>query len=281
MKVASTLEGRLASALMTAHPTRAAAALERLGESSALGLLGEASKEDLARVLPALSPHFAAAVIAELPANAVGAALELLPVDVGVRMARLLDASVRSAVVGSLPSELEASFNALLTYPADTAGGLMDPSVLALADDLSAEDALDRVRELPEKARYNLYVVDRAQQLVGVLNLRELLLARPSSRLSELMRRNPHQLTAETGRANIVAHPGWRAVHCLPVVDGQNHYLGAIRYRTLRQIEDVLHRRDGRDDDQTMRALGEIFSVGAGGVLQALTSSGLRDGSDR
>jgi magnesium transporter len=145
----------------------------------------------------------------------------------------------------------------------------MDPEVLALPLDLTAGEALARVREQPEQARYNLYVVDGEQRLVGALNLRELLVADPSDRLADLMASEPLRLVATADRALVVSHPGWRRVHALPVVDEDDRYLGALRYHTLRELEEELLR--GRHEDRsTADALGDLFAAGAAGLLEAL-----------
>lgn len=262
------LESSLARELISAHPMRAAAVLERLGLSATIGFLRRLSAMELARIIPSLSPHFATRAIESLSIEQITEMVEELPSDIQPRVARLLGARAE-AVLEALPAGLGRALGTILRFPPDSAGGLMDSRVLALPFDMTAGDAVARVRELSENARYNLYVVDREQRLLGVLTLRELLLASPASRLSDLMVRNPHRLNASTSRANIIMHPGWREVHAIPVVDDQNRYLGAIRYRTLRSLEDELRPRDG---DATVEALGEILAVGANGMLRALTT---------
>jgi Mg/Co/Ni transporter MgtE len=128
------------------------------------------------------------------------------------------------------------------------------------------------VREASGQARYNVYVVDRTQALVGVVNLHELLLAPDGVTLADVMVPDPVRLDARADRAAVVAHPGWRRVHSIPVVDEQGGYLGAVRYRTLRQLEDELLGAAETDADAA-RALGELFAAGASGLLDALTDS--------
>ena len=149
----------------------------------------------------------------------------------------------------------------------------MDPQVLSLADDLTAKEALDLIRHSPEHARYNLYIVDREQVLVGVLNLRELLLARPPERISAFMHTRVHRLPAHADRRAIVAHPGWQEVHALPVVDAGGIFLGAIRFGTLRKIEDTLRGGTSADGSATIDALGDLFSVGVAGVIDGLATT--------
>lgn len=271
------LESTLAETLLQRHPMRAAKALEQLGLAPVIEFLSGISQEQLARVVPLLSPQFAAEVLRALPSETVAGMLASLPRDVAARLARGLGER-REDVIALLPEQSQASLGVLLRFPPDTAGGLMDPTVLALPDDLSAEDALDRIRELSANARYNLYVVDRQQHLVGVLNLRELFLAGPKTRLAALMVERPHALPATAGRASIITHPGWREAHALPVVDESGRYLGAIRYRTLRMLEDAFRSRGLQDE--ASGALGELLAVGAGGLVRALTSAPATDAED-
>lgn len=265
------LDSRLAEALLTRHPMRAALVLEQLGLGPAIAFLSEVSPGHLARVVPLLSQQLAGELLRALPVDSVAGLLATANEDIAARLARGLGDRV-DAVLERIPGERRASLASLLRYPADSAGGLMDPNVLSLPGDLSAEEALARVRELSTSARYNVYIVDRQQRLIGVLNLRELLLAAPAARLDALMISQPHSLPASAGRASIIAHPGWREAHSLPVVDEQGRYVGAIRYRTLRTLEETLRSRV--PETETAQALGELLAVGAGGLVRALTSSG-------
>jgi magnesium transporter len=229
--------------------------------------------DEAAQVLRRLSPHRAADVVAGLTDERVAALLESLPIAVAARLVRRLAPERAERVLEALPAGLARSLRAIVRFPEHSAGALLDPNVLALPEDLTAREALARVREAADQARYNVYVVDPEQKLVGVVNLRELFLAKPAARLTDLMVRGPIALSAEADRVAIVSHPGWREVHSLPVVDGEGVYLGAVRYRTLRELEEQLFRGGHRDAD-ARAALGELFSAGASGLLDALTTVG-------
>jgi magnesium transporter len=267
------LVAALADQLLCRHPERAASVLERHGPAAVTARLRRLEPAAAAEVLRRLSPQRATAVLAALPHDEAAALLAALPLEAAARLLRRLDAPDRAARLEALEPRLARSLRGLLRFEAHSAGALMDPEVLALPLDLSAGEALARVREQPEQARYNLYVVDGEQRLVGALNLRELLLAKAEERLAELMVPDPLRLPASADRTRVVAHPGWRQVHALPVVDEENHYLGAVRYHTLRELEAELLRRESADGD-TARALGELFATGAAGLLDALAPAG-------
>jgi magnesium transporter len=267
------LESRLAREFVRRHPTRSAGVLERLGAEEAAGMLSRCSAHEAAAVLRRMSPQVAAAALADLGEAKAADILETLPLDVAARLARRVDPELLAAGLERMDPRTGRSLRSLLRFAEDSAGALMDPNVLALPEDATAGEALDRIRSEPENARYNVYVVDRSQHLVGVVNLREILLARPRERLADFMVRNPKRLDANADRAAVVAHPGWREAHALPVVDSEGCYLGAIRYKILRALEEEFLGGEPQDAD-VREALGRLFATGAGGLLDALTSPG-------
>jgi magnesium transporter len=267
------LETRLAQELMQRHPERAAAVLERAGVGEAVRLLGRGEVGFAAALAERTSPFFAADLLESLPPERAAEILGRLGLDTAARLLRRVREDLRERLLESSSPEHARGLRSLLRFPEGTAGALMDPDVLALPEDLTAAEALARVREAPARARYNLYVVDREQRLVGVLNLRELLLARPGDRLEDRMVRDPQCLRADADRASVLAHSGWREVHAIPVVDEAGCYLGAVRYHTLRELEASLLGRRG-EDGRAAAALGELFAAGAAGLLEALAPPG-------
>ena len=269
---------RLAEHALENHADQATAVLERFDAAETVHVLEGAGAESGAAVLERLSPHYAAAVLQGLAPERAARFLGVLPVDGAARILRRVEPAAQEAILAASETRRARSIRRVLGFREGTAGALMDPDVLALPAELSAGEALARVRQLPELARYNLYVVGAGQQLVGAFNLRELLLAREESSLAELMQRNPHRVLASADRASVMAHPGWKHVHALPVVDEEGAFLGAIRYRVLKQLEDDLMGRTGQDLDSAA-AFGELIAAGARGVLDAFSGTvGARSG---
>jgi magnesium transporter len=267
-----TLVRQLADDLLERHPTRATIVLEQLAPDEAIRLLAGSSLASAATIVPCLSPHFATAVLRGLTPERAARILDTLEIDTAARLIRRLEATGRAAILDRLQPTLARGVRAVLRFPKGSAGAMMDPDVLALPQTLTAREALQRVRQAPELARYNLYVVDQQQRLIGALNLRELLLARGRAPLSEIMVPNPHRIRASADRLSVLVHPGWREVHALPVVDEADAYLGALRYRTLRELEEALRAPPDGDADASA-ALGQVFAAGARGVLDALSGT--------
>jgi Mg/Co/Ni transporter MgtE len=266
------LKTRLATDLVAAHPLEAAQAFERLPARDVAALLERLEIEPGARALQQMALYSAAAVATELPEARASEVVERLPTEFAALLLRSVDAAARERLLAALSSRRARELRSLLAFPENTAGSLMDPEVLALPQDLTAKEALVRVREAAGHARYNVYIVDRDQALVGVINLRELLIARPADLLSSLMQTAVQRLAARADRRTIVSHPGWRTVHALPVVDERGRYLGAVRYRTLRRLEEEL-RGALSEETTTARALGGLFRAGASAMLEAMVAS--------
>lgn len=266
------LDAALAAGLIQNHPDEAARVVENLSAESAAGVLAELPPEAGRELLCRIGAHGLDALLPRLEPGPLARMLEDAGADTAARILRRLPEERREQVLEALPERTVAALRVLLRHPEDSAGALLDPDVLSLSAELTAEQALAQVRTHPERARYNLYVTDAEQRLLGALNLRELLLAPADAKLRSVMQPATHRLSARADRHQIAAHPGWRDVHALPVVDESGAYLGAIRYHTLRRIEEELDQAD-TGAGTTARALGELYATGASSVLQAFTGT--------
>ncbi len=265
------LERALAEALIEQQPLEAARALEAERPAAAARVLAEAKPAAAAEVLCRMAPNEAAATLRELGPETGGACLAALRSDRAALLLRRLGEPERAPLLDALPKDEAQALRSLLRFPEETAGALMDPHVLALPADITVREALGRARTAARNARYNVYVVDREHKLVGVLNLRELLMAKPGDAISAVMTQPVRSLPARAGRRAIVDDPGWREAHSLPVVDEDGTYLGALRYRTLRALEQALP-ETAVPGETTARALGDLFRAGAGGLLESLAA---------
>lgn len=263
------LEESLTSRMLAAHPDEAAAELEVLPDHEVLAVLANAPSAVAAEVLVRLAPLRAAGALSHLDGALAHEVVQHIGLDRAADLVRRMEVDERSGFLESLESDVVGSLEALIAFPDGTAGSLMDTRVLALPVDVTAADAVTRIREEPESVRYNLYVVDRQRRLIGVLNLRELLLADPEQTLESIAHRDVMSIDGYSDSDAIMAHPAWREAHSLPVVDRRGVYLGAIRYRTLRRLERARFR--SRRESPTADALGDLFSTGVEGLLGALT----------
>ena len=239
------LERALAAHLLETDPAAAARALEALPDAAALTVLATAPSREGASVLSQIAPHRGSELLAAMRTAEAEQILDELGADHAADLVRRLPPRDRKRFVDSLAPEYGRALSALLDLPSGTAGALMDSRVLALPEDVTVADAVTQIRQSPQHVRYNLYVVDRERRLVGVLNLRELLLADPGGTLGSIALREVLSIFAGEDRRAVLEHPAWREAHSLPVVDRRGVYLGAIRYRTWRRLADEADRGRG------------------------------------
>lgn len=263
----------LCGTFVVAHPRDAARVLERLPAEDVAALLDAMPPGTSARAFEQMTPTTAAGSLQRMRTDAAAALVAGLRSDLAASLLRRVDSAVQAAVLERLPQAEARVLRAVLRYPEGTAGALMDPRAIAVADDVAAREALAAVRRSPRDRLSYLFVVDRAHRLAGVADLGELMQARPGDLVAAIMDRSVSRLPARTGRAGILAHPGWRRFHTLPVVDEESRFVGAIRYEVFRALEDDAEDKARRQDAvTTVVALGELYWLGLSSVLDGLAS---------
>src|SRR5579859_6239251 len=133
------------------------------------------------RILSEMDPELAASVLTDMEPPEASMVVAAMAPDDAVDVLEYLPARVHDAIVGEMEPDEAAEVRNLERYPRDTAGGIMTPEVTALAEDLTVEQAIDELRRLNEtlEQMFYVYVVDQRSHLVGVLSMRDLILARP------------------------------------------------------------------------------------------------------
>jgi len=169
-----------------------------------------------------------------------------------------LDAERRAPVVALLPEAKRAELQRADLYPPSSAGRVMTTRLLALDEGVTAQEAIEAIRQAGDDAEsiLYLYVVDEKQKLRGVVPLRRLVAASPNRRCGELMVQDPVSVRAEADQeevAQIVARYNLLAV---PVVDGEDRILGVITVDDVIEViteeatEDMYHLAGLSDEDR-------------------------------
>lgn len=257
----------LARRFLATHPSDAARVLERFGGSLAAELVAGLPVDRLLPLIEALADDVAADCVAGLPDAAAARLLVELDLDEAAALMRRMNEPDHRRLLQALPKDNADQLGRILAFPAGTAGALMDPKVLSVPESLTSGQALEHVRAAPHLTLYYLYLVDSSSHLSGVANLRELMLAEPEQPLAEVAIRSVERLAASADHLAILAHPGWTEFHALPVVDAEGHFVGALRYETLRRLEGQSHTGD---TTSLAVSLGELYWLGLSGILEGL-----------
>jgi magnesium transporter len=228
----------------------AAQQVEEVHSTDGAAVLAGMPSERAAEVAEYLDPKTAADVIAEMPpALAASVLVDMEPPEAGTVLAAMRPddrvdvlASIpqpqRQLMIAQLEPPIQAEVRRLDQYPPDTAGGIMTTQAAALDENITVERAVTLLRKLSQKLEQvvYVYVVNRAGVLVGVLSMRDLILAQADTPLSRIMRREVLSVPATMDQEQVAHIMRQRDFLALPVVDEANRLLGII---TVDDVVDV------------------------------------------
>lgn len=165
-------------------------------------------------------------------------------------LSELTSESVKKLVL-FLPHEDRIETLSLLGYPEDSVGRLMNPDYIEVRDHFTVQDVLNKIRKLGrtiENINF-IYIIDDSEKLIDDINLKELLIVAPETRLSELMDKKYLALhvTDDQEIATSVFRKNNRAV--LPVIDDNDILLGIVT------IDDIL-RIQSEEDTEDIQKMG-------------------------
>ncbi len=270
-------EARLARGFIEAHPARAAMTLEQGSLEQASAVLRAVPTRAAAGVLREMNIPFAADCLVLLVQQnytaAVVAIVGTLTMDDAAAIVRAIPTESRDALLQALPVELRDMLLRILPFADGTAGSVMDPSVFRLPDDVLVVDARARLLRAARDLLYYVYVVDREQHLVGVLDIPELMIARGRDPVSTVMHRHVDRVNVFTPVSIVRDHQGWQSYHAMPVVDEEDRLLGAIRYQTLRRLEREASGRNSEPSRITSGALAELFQLSTSGFVAGIAAT--------
>ncbi|MEE0511701.1 MAG: magnesium transporter [Peptococcaceae bacterium] len=216
-------------------------------------------REEQAALIKVLEPEDAAEVLfamddkermvdllLELPRNMATAIAHEIPSDEAADMLEDLDDNERSRILSLFEDEAVDDITDLLTYESDTAGGLMTTEFVVVPVFVNAEKAIEIIRMYAPDAEtiYYVYVIDGLNHLVGILSLRELIIAGPETTVGDIMRQNVTSVNVRDDQEEVADIMSKYGLLALPVVDDEDHILGII---TVDDIVDVIQDEASED----------------------------------
>ena len=212
------------------HPEDAARAFETLEPAESVRLLKSLPARVALSLLERTSPHAMAPLLSQLDTARTAELMRELPPRVASTILHYLEAVKREEVFSALTEQVSRSLRELAQYPGNTAGGIMEPRVASLSLDFSAQQAISAIRKAPREALHYLYVTQRDGRLIGVLNMRDLLLAAPRDSIERLVRREVASVPDTMAREDVVQLMRERGYLALPVVDFEGRLIGVVKH---------------------------------------------------
>ncbi len=197
-----------------------------LDVETAAEALSELEPETQVEIISGMEPDKAADIIEEMPPDEAADVLSDLPVDKA------------KEILESIEKEEAEDIQELMSHEEDTAGGVMTNEYIAYPPEITVREAIEKFRKDAEEVEtvYYLYIVDIDEKLLGVISLRELLLAHPDAKLSDIMETKLKTVTPGTDEGEVAEIISKYNIVALPVVDAEGYMLG------IATIDDVIDR---------------------------------------
>jgi len=199
---------------------------EDLDVDVAAEALSELKPETQVDIITGMDTDKAADIIEEMPPDEAADILSDLPVDKA------------KEILESIEKEEAEDIQELLSHEEDTAGGLMTNVFIAYLPETTVRKAIENFKKDAEEIEivYYIYVVDADEKLIGVVSLRDMLLADLDAKLSDIMETKLKTVTPETDEMEVAEIISKYNLVVLPVVDIEGFMLGIVT------VDDVLDR---------------------------------------
>jgi magnesium transporter len=234
-KISLTVPRQMVSEL---HPADIADIISQVSQKEGASFFKGLDLETAAEALSELEPDIQAALITGMDTDKAADILEEMPPDEAADVLSDLPVDKAKELLERIEKEEAQDIQELLSHEEDTAGGLMTNEFISYPPDIPVRDAINRFKKDAEEVEivYYIYVIDENERLLGVVSLRELLLADLNAQLSDIMETKVKTVTPETDEMDVGEIVSKYNLVALPVVDEEGALLGIVT------VDDILDR---------------------------------------
>jgi magnesium transporter len=245
------------------HPADLADVVGRLPHDRVLDLLKALPRPRAAQVLEYLNEELRTEVLEGMePADAAVFVSQMNPDDRADTLEEL-DEEQAEDILSEIPTEQRRETETLLSFEADTAGGLMTTEFVSVAATTPVEVALENVRTIArvgrKEAMYSIYATDVQGRLAGVFSLRELLAAPAGATIGDIAWEEVVSVRPLADREEVARMIANYDLVAIPVVSESDHIMGVV---TVDDVIDVLQKEQTEDVQKFggLEALDEPYS---------------------
>src|SRR5574341_401364 len=207
---------------------------------TAPGPIDEDQLKKLAAEVTQRAPDDAIKLLDQLSDATIAKVLGLLGPSDALNILLRFGEDRRKAILLAGSPERRAQLIRNQAYPEGSVSRLMEPPIAVFGPDLTVTQAVEQLRELVKKAFITYgYVADQQGRLLGVIVMRELLLAAPTQRLAEIMLRQPFHLSPQMDLADAMPLVLTRHYPVYPVCDEAGRLVGLVRGYVLFQEQTI------------------------------------------
>ncbi len=223
--------------LRTTHPADQADVYQRLDDTDRERLLALLSAEGAAQLFEHLDEELLEEVVDRMPRSTLARILDLTANDVAADVLRILPPADAARTLSTMTTA--SDITPLLVHEDESAGGLMTRGYVALHKDMTVGEAMNflRLSQPGAEEAYYLYVLDAQNRLQGIVNLRQLVVSSPDTRIEDAMTREVIAVRPDTDQEEAARLLQRYRLRAMPVVDESGVLSGII---TSDDIIDVI-----------------------------------------
>lgn len=229
------------SSIPRIHPSDLADIVDGLSVQESSSLIEAMDDETAADTLEEVSSRRQVQILREMDSSRAADILEEMAPDEAADVLADMPAPKAAELLSLMQEEESQEVMELLSYPEDSAGGIMTTEYICLPESLTVQEAMERLRE---EARgvdnvYCLHVIDdpESERLMGTISLRDLIIASPDSRLADLADRSPITVSLNDRQETVARTIAKYNLLSVPVVDDENRLQGVV---TVDDAMDIL-----------------------------------------
>lgn len=218
------------SKLARLHPSELAEIIGDLSAREAAAVVGQLDDETAADAFEHLEPEKQKTLIADIGTERAADIIEEMDADDAADLLSELPEERQSELLAEMSDYTADELRELVKYPDDSAGGLMTTDYVWIYPHRTTEGTIRKIREIAPASEfiYYLYVLDKADHLLGTLSLRTLLLALPTAFIDRIMETDMVTVAPDTPAVDVAATIARYDLLAVPVVDDRGKMLGIV-----------------------------------------------------
>ena len=226
---------------------------EALDEKDMIIIFRLLNKEEAAEIFAELDADLQEKLINSFSDTELKYVVDNLFMDDTVDMIEEMPSNVVKRILKNVNEKDRKVINEILNYPDDCAGSIMTTEFVDLKEDMTVEDAFAKIKKigLKKETVYNCYVLDKNRKLLGVIDIKDLLIADRTEKIKELMDDNIITVTTLDDKEDVAKIFDKYDYVALPVVDKEFRLVGIV---TVDDAIDVM-KEEASEDFEKMAAI--------------------------
>ncbi len=219
--------------LVTMNPSDVAAVFVDLDEKQIPLMFRLLTKEQAAETFVEMEPDAQELLIRGFSDAELKAVLDELYVDDAADLVEEMPANVVKRILKNADPEMRSSINQILRYPEYSAGALMTTEYVSLRPTMTVEEAILRIRRqgVDKETIYTCYVTDPSRHLIGLVTVKDLLLAEDDEmKIEDIMLTNLIFVHTRTDQEEVARMFSKYNFLALPVVDNEGRMVGIVTF---------------------------------------------------